>query len=92
DAVAALEAAHIVPYSGPQSNHVTNGLLLRADIHTLFDIDLIGIDPESMTVFLAPPIKKTAYAELHGRKINFSENPAYAPNHDALSERWKRFG
>lgn len=39
-----LEAAHIVPYQGPQTNDVTNGLLLRADIHTLFDRGLIRID------------------------------------------------
>jgi predicted restriction endonuclease len=44
NAVAALEACHLAPYSGAQSNHVTNGLLLRADIHTLFDLDLIGIE------------------------------------------------
>ncbi len=36
DAPAALEAAHIIPSAGPQSHHVTNGLLLRADIHTSF--------------------------------------------------------
>lgn len=28
DAEEALEAAHIVPYQGPETNHVTNGLLL----------------------------------------------------------------
>lgn len=35
DAVEALEAAHIVPYKGAATNHPTNGLLLRADLHTL---------------------------------------------------------
>jgi hypothetical protein len=39
-----LEAAHISPYRGTDSNHVRNGLLLRADIHTLFDLGLIRID------------------------------------------------
>src|ERR1700722_13605652 len=36
-ALEVLEAAHICPYQGSATNHVTNGLLLRADIHTLFD-------------------------------------------------------
>ncbi|WP_200883691.1 HNH endonuclease [Archangium violaceum] len=36
-----LEAAHIFPYHGPQTNHVTNGLLLRADLHVLFDLGLL---------------------------------------------------
>jgi hypothetical protein len=34
DAAAALEAAHLRPYRGPGSNTVSNGLPLRADIHT----------------------------------------------------------
>src|SRR5258705_4430106 len=33
----ALEAAHIYPYGGADTNHVQNGILLRSDIHTLFD-------------------------------------------------------
>ena len=37
DVEEALQAAHIVPYLGPQSNTVNNGLLLRADVHNLFD-------------------------------------------------------
>jgi len=38
-----LEAAHISPYLGKHTNHVTNGLILRADIHTLFDRGLIKV-------------------------------------------------
>ena len=34
---ALLEAAHIVPYRGSDTNHIANGLLLRADLHTLFE-------------------------------------------------------
>jgi hypothetical protein len=45
DAGAALEGAHLRPYRGPESNDVTNGLLLRADIHTLFDLRLLAPDP-----------------------------------------------
>jgi 5-methylcytosine-specific restriction protein A len=26
-----LEAAHIVPYQGVETNHITNGILLRSD-------------------------------------------------------------
>jgi putative restriction endonuclease len=36
-----LEAAHITPHLGRVTNHVTNGLLLRADLHTLLDCNLI---------------------------------------------------
>jgi hypothetical protein len=91
DAVAALEAAHIKPYCGPQSDHVTNGLLLRADIHTLFDLYLIGIDSTTHRIKLAPPIKGTAYVELEGRELALPTNAADAPNGEALAERWKQF-
>src|SRR5262249_25256052 len=47
---AVLEAAHIDPYRGDEENHAGNGLLLRADIHTLFDLDLLGIEPDSLRV------------------------------------------
>lgn len=90
DAEAALEAAHIVPYTGPQSNHVTNGVLLRADIHTLFDLDLIGIDPESMEISVALELQATVYAELHGRKLSLPAS-ADTPNQSALVKRWARF-
>ena len=46
DAPEALEAAHILPYRGDETNHVQNGLLMRADIHTLFDLGLIAVTPE----------------------------------------------
>jgi hypothetical protein len=91
DALAALEAAHIVPYAGPQSNHVTNGLLLRADIHTLFDLDLIGIHPESLTISVAAAIAKTVYADLEGQKLVLPVNAADIPNHKALEHRWGLF-
>jgi hypothetical protein len=92
DAVAALEAAHIVPYTGPQSNHITNGLLLRGDIHTLFDLDLIGINPDSLTISLAPAISSTVYADLQGKKLHLPAIAADIPNLEALVQRWQRFG
>ena len=40
-----LEAAHIQDYLGPASNHVQNGLVLRADWHSLYDEGLVTIVP-----------------------------------------------
>lgn len=48
-----LEAAHIKPYAlcddGEEGNR-ENGLLLRADIHTLFDLNLIQINPDTFII------------------------------------------
>ena len=38
-----LQAAHILPYTDAETNKIDNGLLLRADLHNLFDLYLISI-------------------------------------------------
>ena len=42
----ALEAAHIKPYNESGPHAVNNGLLLRSDLHRLFDRGYITITPE----------------------------------------------
>ncbi|RQW84064.1 HNH endonuclease signature motif containing protein [Micromonospora globispora] len=37
---AVLEAAHTDSYMGPHGNRITNGLILRADLHTLLRLAL----------------------------------------------------
>jgi putative restriction endonuclease len=53
----ALEAAHIVPYSGEGSHEVSNGLLLRADFHRLFDVGLVSVTPD-LRVKISPRIRE----------------------------------
>ncbi|MGI9468215.1 MAG: HNH endonuclease [Rubripirellula sp.] len=48
---------------GTESNHLSNGLPLRADIHTLFDLHFIGIDPTNMRVRLKPALLDGCYSE-----------------------------
>jgi hypothetical protein len=91
DASAALEAAHIRPYSGASSCEVTNGLLLRADIHTLFDLNLLGIEPSSLKVALAPELRRTCFKELNGKKLTVPIDTRLQPSKDALREKWKQF-
>jgi|GEM_PF-974848 len=91
DAVEALEAAHIAPYSGADSNQQSNGLLLRADIHTLFDIGLIGIDPNAFTIALKSSLQSTSYSIYQGKSIAVPADPSARPSPGALAERWKRF-
>jgi len=65
----ALEAAHIHPYFGPGSNTVSNGLLLRADIHTLFDLYLVAVNPDSLRIAVAPALRQSTYGELDGSAL-----------------------
>lgn len=41
-----LEAAHIVPVASGGEHRLDNGLLLRSDMHTLFDRGYIAFDPK----------------------------------------------
>ena len=92
DAIEALEAAHIKPYLGSETNHVQNGLLLRADVHTLFDLGLIAVAPESMTVVIAASLGGTSYGELAGARVREPANPAMRPSWDVLRWHWERVG
>lgn len=75
-----LEAAHIIPYmGGDDSNRCDNGLLLRADIHTLFDLGLLWINRE-MKVEIAHPLKDTEYGKLQGKKIWLPTDSALRPH------------
>ncbi len=84
-----LEAANIQPSKGPITNKSANGLLLRSDLHTLFDLDLIGIRPESLTVAIHPDLKGSEYEAYSGLRL---VTPAgKEPNSRALVARWARF-
>jgi hypothetical protein len=86
--LAVLEAAHIVPYRGEADNNVMNGLLLRADVHTLFDLNLIGVNPATMTVEVHPDAKSD-YLALHGVRIRTTVGQE--PSAQALEIRYMQF-
>ncbi len=41
-----LEAAHIKPFSEVKAHDVRNGLLLRSDLHRLFDLGYVSVRPD----------------------------------------------
>jgi hypothetical protein len=91
DVESAIEAAHIIPYQGTQTNHLTNGLPLRADIHTLFDLHLLSIRPDTNEVVITPELVGTCYQDLVGRKLALPHDPKAAPNQSALSKHYETF-
>jgi len=76
----ALEAAHIRPYRGSHTNHIVNGLLLRSDIHTLFDLGLLGINPKDMRVVVAAELEGSEYAEFDGVPVRVPANASDRPS------------
>lgn len=86
-----LEAAHLRPYRGPQSNTVTNGLLLRSDIHTLLDLNGIAIHPSRRTVHVSKSLVRTEYADLSGRRLREPTMQEWRPAEEALATVWETF-
>lgn len=87
--LAILEAAHISPYRGEEDNNPANGLLLRADIHTLFDLDLLGVEPRTLTVRVHPGVSKE-YGNFDGIQLRCQGDRR--PSSDALQRRYNQFG
>jgi hypothetical protein len=87
----ALEAAHIVPYKGPKTNHIANGLLLRADIHTLFDLHLLSIHPGTYEIVISPELLSTSYKEYIGKTMSLPEQKVAQPDPIALAEHYGLF-
>jgi HNH endonuclease len=93
DAADALEAAHIRPHSGGGTYATSNGLLLRGDLHTLFDLGLIGFDPVSGAVLLHNRLAASTYGKELGRlRLRRPTKPHDRPDPMALREHNERFG
>ena len=74
-----LEAAHIIPYKGGHTNRCNNGLLLRADIHSLFDLGLLWVNRE-MKVQVADALQRTEYGKLQGKVLRPPTDTASSPH------------
>lgn len=85
----ALEAAHIQPYKGPQTHHGQNGILLRADLHTLFDRGLISVDPANWRVVVSPRLQGTHYGQLQGAVFAVPKKVRERPSAEALTAHMK---
>lgn len=67
---AALEAAHLYSYAEQGEHHQHGGLLMRRDLHRLFDLGLIAVRAKSWTIDVDPSLMAFPdYAALHGHEI-----------------------
>ncbi len=86
----ALEAAHIRPYSDGGEHEAKNGLLLRRDIHSLFDSGYVTVTPDHHFE-VSGRIKEEFengrhYYDLHGKQIIVPQDIVRRPDSNAL--RW----
>jgi putative restriction endonuclease len=84
----ALEAAHIKPFSESGPHSADNGLLLRSDIHRLFDSGYVTITSDHRFE-VSNRIKEEfnngeQYKLFHGREIHMPPDPLFQPKHEYL--------
>lgn len=73
-ALPVLEAAHIKRYSHGGAHELSNGLLLRSDLHRLFDKGYVTVDPDDRVVVVSRRLKEEFdngedYYLLEGRPV-----------------------
>ena len=87
DLIEAIETNHIYEYRGPNTNHIQNGIPLRADIHKLWTRGLLGITREYKVILHNHVKNSKHYKDYEGIKIQLPTNSNYHPDKKAL-DRW----
>ena len=84
----ALEAIHIRPYSDQGTHDVSNGLLLRRDIHSLFDRGYVTVTPDhhfEVSARLREEFENgRSYYPLNGQLIQVPADDSERPNRTQL--------
>lgn len=85
-----LEAAHIRPYADGGAHEVRNGLLLRTDLHRLFDKGYVTVTPDHR-LDVSPTLRDEwhngrVYYEYRGAQVHVPPEPAERPDPALL--RW----
>jgi putative restriction endonuclease len=85
-----LEAAHIKPYALEGPHQVQNGLLLRSDLHKLFDLGYVTVTP-SLRLEVSSRLREEwqngrEYYAHHGQELSHRPtDPASLPSREFLS-------
>jgi putative restriction endonuclease len=84
----ALDAAHIRPFAEGGSHEISNGVLMRRDIHGLLDLGYVTIAPD-MKFEVSKKIREEFengryYYSLHGASIQLPGDVALRPDRSAL--------
>ncbi|SIO08932.1 HNH endonuclease signature motif containing protein [Vannielia litorea] len=89
----ALDAAHIFRYGGEATNATHNCLLLRADVHRLFDAHLISFNysGEDLQFHVSPDLHGTEYEGIARIRIPAPRLPRPRPHPEAVAFHFATF-
>jgi hypothetical protein len=74
----ALQAAHLETVDGKDINDPCNGILLRADIHELFDAGLLSLSRDGLKIETSGLLKDDYYLGFQGAPV--FRPPSFAPS------------
>lgn len=91
-----LQAAHIRPYANGGQHELSNGLLLRSDLHTLFDQHYLTVDPTKRTLVVSRRIREQFfngrdYYALNDRPLAQPGDVTALPSKENLVYHYERF-
>lgn len=76
--VTVLEAGHLYSYAVEGVHHQDGGMLMRRDVHILFDRGHLAIAPSTWTIDVSPQIRGySAYGPLHGQPLHVPLMPRH---------------
>jgi len=82
-----LDACHISPHALGGENKTENGLLMRTDVHNLFDEGVIQIAPVNRIIHVHPKLKNSEYWQYDGIKLA-DRIDGKEPSTNYLIDRW----
>lgn len=83
----ALDAAHLYSYAANGEHHENGGLLLRRDLHNLFDLGLIAVNPKNKKLDISEDLMNySAYKKLHGSWITV---PVTSEHMEWIAKHWE---
>ena len=83
-----LEAAHIYSFAKRPEHRSDAGLILRRDCHSLFDANLITVNPQSLQIEIAPMLRKyPTYQRLQNAPLQVQE--AAMPSLELLNDHFE---
>ena len=85
----ALVAAHIQPVKSKGRHSANNGMLLRADIHTMFDSGLISVDG-NYRIHVSSLVSDQRYLKLKGKKLHLPHDRRHWPSAQGLKQHFEK--
>jgi len=83
-----LEACHIATHAETGINDSGNGILLRSDIHDIFDDGLLKIEPGTCRIVIDESLRNSPYWDLRDKTLRPRRN-GDQPSDEYLVIRWK---